>query len=231
MKIFIGWDSKQQIASQVCEYSLRANSLGELDIVNLKRNDLVLSGDYFRRDGDPSSTEFTYCRFLAPYLCGYKGWSMFVDSDFLFTADIGELFNTVYGQRGHKKRAAYCVKHLEYTPKSDTKFYGEPQLTFPKKNWSSLIIFNNEHPSTRQLTPMSVSNRSPQWLHRFNWLNEEAGELGTLPTTWNWLVGEYNYVESPPLGIHFTNGGPFNEVHGQDYEGLWNKYMKEMMSK
>jgi lipopolysaccharide biosynthesis glycosyltransferase len=229
MKIFIGWDSKQEMASKVCEYSMRANSSANLDITHLNRNDLILSGHYFRRDGDPSSTEFTYSRFLAPFLCNYKGWCMFVDSDFLFTADVQDLFNVVYKQRGYTKKAAYCVKHIEYTPKSDTKFYGKPQLTFPKKNWSSMIIFNNAHPSTRQLTPMSVSNRLPQWLHRFSWLNEEAGELGELPVSWNWLAGEYNYLDTPPQGIHFTNGGPFNEVYGQDYENLWTSYMQEMM--
>lgn len=227
MKIFIGWDSKQQTASTVCEYSLRKHCPADLDIVHLKKQDLIDSNVYFRPDGDPSSTEFTYSRFLVPHLCDYKGFAMFVDSDFLFTNNVQRLWNLVYNDFGHRSRAAYCVKHLEYTPKKDTKFYGEPQLTFPKKNWSSLIIFNNSHQDCRKLTPMTVANQTPQWLHRFNWIDNEKDALGNLPMMWNWLVGEYAELNPPPFALHYTNGGPFNEVYGQDYEGLWNKYFRE----
>jgi len=229
MRIYIGYDSQQKDASVVCEYSLRKHSKSELDIVHLDKRDLIEDGSYFRQEGDPSSTEFTYTRFLSPYLCNYTGFSMFVDSDFLFTQDIDRLHNLVLSDPMAKKRAAWCVKHLPYTPKSNTKFYGKPQINFPKKNWSSLIIFNNEHPSTRKLNPMSVSNKSPQWLHRFNWLDENERELGVLPITWNWLVGEYNNLGELPPALHYTNGGPFNGVYGQDYEEVWNRYYSETM--
>ena len=157
-----------------------------------------------------------------PYLSDYTGWSMFVDSDFVFTQNIGHLFGIVQELELQDKKAMYCVNHPEYIPKHTTKFYDKPQLTFPKKNWSSLMIFNNEHPSTQRLTPESVKRTSPQWLHRFNWLDEET-ELGKLPITWNWLIGEY--AKAPlPKGLHFTNGGPFNEVYKQDYEDVWYYY-------
>lgn len=230
MKIFIGWDSKQQAASQVAEYSLRKHCPFELDITHLKKQDLVDQKIYFRPEGDPSSTEFTYTRFLVPYLCDYKDWALFIDSDFLFTANIQKLWNLVFNDFGKKERAAYCVKHHEYTPKSDTKFYGKPQITFPKKNWSSLIIFNNEHEYCRRLSPMTVANKSPQWLHRFEWIDDQDKQLGMLPITWNWLVGEYAELDPPPFALHYTNGGPFNEVLGQDYEELWIRYFTEMTS-
>jgi hypothetical protein len=229
VRVYIGYDSKQPTASKVCEYSLRKHSSTDLDIIHLDTNELKEKKIYFRPDGDPSSTEFTYSRFLVPFLEDYKGHSIFVDSDFLFLEDINKLMNLARNDFGRNKRAAYCVKHLEYKPKSDTKFYGKPQLTFPKKNWSSLIMFNNEHPSCKKLNPMTVANKSPQWLHRFEWLNEHNEELSNLPITWNWLVGEYN-KNITPNALHFTNGGPFNEVYGQDYENVWNTYLAECMA-
>jgi lipopolysaccharide biosynthesis glycosyltransferase len=228
MRIYIGWDSNQSEASHVCEYSLRKNASfsGDLDIVHLKKQELLDNGAYFRPEGDPASTEFTYIRFLVPYLEDYKGWSMFVDSDFLFTYDINYLFSKILTDKDAHLNAAYVCKHPSYVPKNNKKFYGKPQLTFPKKNWSSLIIFNNSHPDTQKLTPMNVSNQTPQWLHRFSWTDDT--KLGHISFMWNWLVGEYEAGEPTPFGIHFTNGGPFNDVHGQDFEDLWYMYRDEM---
>tara|TARA_B100000809_G_C15133068_1_gene529295 strand:- start:2017 stop:2718 length:702 start_codon:yes stop_codon:yes gene_type:complete len=227
MKIFIGYDSDQAEASDVCEFSLRSNSHAHLDIQHIRRDELIAEGLYYSVDNRPASTQFAYTRFLTPYLSNYKGWSMFVDSDFIFTTDITELFDRVYNDDTANTKAMYCVHHPEYVPKHTTKFYDRPQLTFPKKNWSSLMIFNNDHPSTRNLNPESVNRTSPQWLHRFLWLDETT-ELGDIPITWNWLIGEYGLISTSddilPKGIHYTNGGPFNEVYGQDYEYVWNRY-------
>lgn len=228
MKIYIGYDSKQHDASRVCEYSLRKHCSTDLDIVHLKTDELKKQGIYFRTEGSPASTEFTYSRFLVPYLQNYKGWAMFVDSDFVFTHDINSLFRRVFYDLSSDTKSVYVCQHPMYTPKSDTKFYGKPQLTFPKKNWSSLMVFNCEHPHAKWLTPMSVSNQTPQWLHRFTWTTENS--LGHIPTMWNWLVGEYEGGDPIPYGIHFTNGGPFNRVYGQDYEDIWVNYYSEMSS-
>lgn len=229
MKIFIGWDSKQAIASHVCEYSLRKHAHGDLEIIHLDTQALKDSGVYFRPDGSPASTEFAYSRFLVPYLCDYEGYAMFVDSDFLFTYNINILFRRVLDYEEFFQRSSVHVcKHQDYVPNSDTKFYGQPQEAFPKKNWSSLMIFNNEHEDCKKLHPMSVANRSPQWLHRFHWTDEK--NIKHIPYMWNWLVGEYADGEPVPFGIHFTNGGPFNGVWGQDYEDIWLKYRDEMKS-
>lgn len=225
MKIYIGWDSKQVEASNVCEYSLQKHANEQLDIQHLKTHELEEQGHYFRPGGSPSSTEFTYSRFLVPFLQDYKGWAMFVDSDFLFTEDIYDLWDRVLRTAGAHNYSAFVCKHPEYVPKRNKKFYDKPQLTFPKKNWSSLIIFNCGHPDNKNLTPMSIANKSPQWLHRFHWTIDD--KLGHIPLMWNWLVGEYDGGEPIPFGIHFTNGGPFNDVHGQDYEDLWWQYKQE----
>jgi lipopolysaccharide biosynthesis glycosyltransferase len=227
MKIFIGWDSNQPIASEVAEYSLRRHATTDLEIFHIKKHEVQEHGIYYRPEGDPASTEFTYTRFLTPYLSDYKGLSMFVDSDWLFTADINELFDIAKNDPKRVETAIWVCKHPEYVPKNNVKFMNKPQLTFPRKNWSSLMIFNNEHQATRQLNPLNVSNNTPQWLHRLTWTGHHR--IGSLPLEWNWLIGEYDKLDTTPPGIHYTNGGPFNLVYGQDYEKMWEQYLKEML--
>lgn len=233
MKIYIGWDSKQSAANEVCEYSLHKYSRYPLTTKFLKRQELEESGIYYREVGDPASTEFTYTRFLVPHLENHKGWSMFVDNDFLFTADITSLFDRISREPDADDKAVYVVKHLPYIPRRETKFWGYKQLAFPRKNWTSLIIFNNSHPSCRKLTPLTVANQSPQWLHRLKWCADH--EIGDISYSWNWLVGEYGkhkyqrgIGEVIPKGLHFTNGGPWNDEWGQDYEELWLDMYREM---
>jgi hypothetical protein len=226
MKIFIGYDSLQSEASAVCEYSLRKHSSQPLEIHHLDLAVLKQNNDYFRQDS--GSTEFAYSRFLVPHLSGFDGWSMFVDSDFLFTHDIHELFKRVEQTASLQDYAVFVCKHPEYTPKNSVKFYGQPQTALPKKNWSSLMLFNNGHPATRRLTKMMVNNATPQYLHRFGWC--DLPEIGHFSFMWNWLVGEYDGGEPVPFGIHFTNGGPFNGVHGQDYADIWLRYRDELNS-
>lgn len=223
--IYIGWDSKQQTASQVCEYSIRKHASKPVRIIHLKKQDLIENNSYFRPDGDPSSTEFTYARFLVPYLENYKGNAFFVDSDFVFTSDICSLSEEI--NKRMENHSVFVTKHKDYVPKNNIKFYGEEQLTFPKKNWSSLMYFNCGHTDCKNLTPMSISNSTPQWLHRFNWTTDN--NIGHIPITWNWLVGEYGNSIDNPNGLHFTNGGPFNDVHGQDYENVWLTYYYESL--
>lgn len=225
MKIFIGYDSQQPEASAVCEYSLRKHSSTELEITHLRQTELRESNDYFRRDA--GSTEFAYTRFLVPHLSKFQGWSMFVDSDFLFTYDINKLFNKVLSSLYLDQHAVFVCRHPDYTPANHTKFYGRPQLKLPRKNWSSLMLFNNSHPATKTLTKMLVNNATPEYLHRFGWC--ETAEIGHFSFMWNWLVGEYAGGAPVPFGIHYTNGGPFNGVTGQDYQDLWLQYRDQML--
>ena len=230
-KIYIGYDSKQAIASDVCEYSIRKHlqRVPELyEIHHLKTDELREQGLYFD-DKRGASTEFSYTRFLVPKLCGYKGLAMFVDSDFIFTTDLDDLFRTIE-LNFNPEISVWCTQHQPYVPKQDTKFYGQKQEALPMKNWSSMMIFNCAHAHCNRLTPMNVSNRSPQWLHRFEWTHKN--NMGHIPFMWNWLIGEYNIEPHDglplPYGIHYTNGGPFNDVHGQDLEHVWLQYAEEM---
>ena len=89
------------------------------------------------------------------------------------------------------------------------------------------MVFNNSHPSTKTLTKMLVNNAKPEYLHRFGWC--ESREIGHISLMWNWLVGEYAGGEPTPFGIHYTNGGPFNGVMGQDYQDIWLQYRDQML--
>ena len=176
------------------------------------------TGDYYRPQPEAGSVEFTYTRFLTPYLSDHKGWALFIDCDFLFTKDVAELF-----AMADEKYALMCVKH-DYIPKNTIKMDGQKQVTYPRKNWSSCILWNCEHPSNKALTKDIVSTESGAYLHRFQFLNDE--EIGEIPLEWNWLEGEYDKPETPPAVIHFTNGGPwFDNWQEVDYADLWRSYL------
>ena len=143
---------------------------------------------------------------------------MFIDCDFLFTKDVAELF-----AMADDKYALMCVKH-DYTPKNTVKMDGQKQVSYPRKNWSSCILWNCEHPSNKALTKDVVSTESGAYLHRFQFLKDE--EIGEIPLEWNWLEGEYEKPETPPAAIHFTNGGPwFEDWQDVDYADLWRSYL------
>jgi len=165
------------------------------------------------RERNPlQSTEFSFSRFLVPSLSNYEGWSLFMDCDMMVTSDIVELF-----QEANEKYAVHVVKH-DYTPKTETKFLGQPQSVYERKNWSAVMLFNNSR--CRQLTPQYVNTASGLQLHRFHWLHDS--EIGSLPGKWNFLVGEYEKPKSVPANIHWTIGGPwFPEYVKTDYADLW----------
>jgi hypothetical protein len=116
-----------------------------------------------------------------------------------------------------------CVKH-DYVPRNAVKMDGQKQVSYPRKNWSSCILWNCGHPSNKALTKDIVSEESGAFLHRFQFLKDE--EIGELPLEWNWLEGEYDKPETPPAVIHFTNGGPwFENWQDVDYAELWRSYL------
>jgi lipopolysaccharide biosynthesis glycosyltransferase len=217
LKVFIGWDSREQYAYEVCVTSLKKYSSQEIDVYPIVRDVLIDTGDYYRPQPEAGSVEFTYTRFLAPYLADHKGWALFIDCDFLFTKDVAELF-----AMADDKYALMCVKH-DYAPKNTVKMDGQKQVSYPRKNWSSCILWNCEHPSNKALTKDVVSTESGAYLHRFQFLKDE--EIGEIPLEWNWLEGEYEKPETPPAAIHFTNGGPwFEDWQDVDYADLWRSY-------
>ena len=214
VRVFVGWDSREPIAYDVCAHSIRRHASTDVEITPLKRDALQAEGLY-ARDGDPlASTEFTYTRFLTPHLAGFEGWALFIDCDFLFTGDIAAL----WAERDDSK-AVLCVQH-DYRPTEATKMDGKPQTVYPRKNWSSMMLFNCGHPSVRRLTPEAVSRESPAWLHRMQWADD--AEIGAVDKTWNFLEGWYKPEATPPKAIHFTRGGPwFDDWRDVDFADLW----------
>lgn len=214
MKIFIGWDSREPVAYKVCSFSIkRHNKNKNVSIYPLKQKTLRELGIYNRPIDNLASTEFSLTRFLIPFLSDYVGFSVFMDCDFLIQSDIQELFDTI-----DKSKAVSVVKH-DFIPKNTTKMDGKIQHIYPRKNWSSLMIFNNAHPSNKKLTLELVNNESSQYLHRLSWLDDK--EIGDIDHTWNYLVGWYNDLEKPKA-IHYTDGGPwFNDYYNCDFSKEW----------
>ena len=132
MNIYIGYDSREDLAYQVCSHSIMSLS-NSANIYPLKLNDLREKGYYKRGEDKLGSTEFTFSRFLVPILNDYKGWALFCDCDLLFLKPVEELFSLV-----DDKYAVMCVQH-DYAPKGNTKMDGRIQSIYPRKNWLSLI--------------------------------------------------------------------------------------------
>ncbi|MGG7576452.1 glycosyltransferase [Rhizobium sp. Nf11,1] len=210
VRIFVGFDSKEVVA-----YHVLVQSIIEKSSLPVEFSPLVLSnlsGVFNRERNALQSTEFSFSRFLTPYLSGYRGWSIFMDCDMLMRADIAE----VWALRD-ERYAVMCVKH-DYQPKIDTKFLGQTQTKYEKKNWSSFIMFNND--KCRTLTPDYVNTATGLQLHQFKWL-ENDDQIGELPVTWNYLVNEYDYREDAK-NVHFTDGGPYFEKYkDDDYAEEW----------
>jgi len=222
LQIFIGFDSTnfgQELAYEVCRRSIEKYNLSKIKIIKLEKKKLIQQGLFKREDND-GATEFTYTRFLVPYLSNYEGYSLFCDSDFLWFCDIKELFERYVDSN----KAIACVKHDYQNCHGKTKMDGQVQEYYPRKNWSSLIIFNNSHPSTKKLTLDNVNQKSPKWLHRFEWVNDH--EIIEIPKEYNYLVGYYQTNEFKAL--HFTDGGPWHPGYEKiKYGDLWLSYLNK----
>lgn len=163
-------------------------------------------GRVYTRDDPRASTQFSLTRFLVPHLAGYSGAALFVDCDMIFRADVYELF----AELDHT--CSVMVAKHEYTPKTGTKFMGATQHSYPRKNWSSVMLFNCGHKHTHRLTPEYVNSVPPSDLHRFAWTDDDR--IGALPLEWNWLVGEYEPNEDAKL-LHYTLGTPCFEDYAE----------------
>ena len=220
INVFIGYDSNEKIASTICKFSLKKNTTIPISIKLLKINELRKKKIYLRKNDKKSSTEFTFSRFLVPYLSKYKGWSIFCDCDFLWIGDLKEL-----KKKFNKKYAVMCVKH-NYKPRKNFKFDNKKQYIYPRKNWSSMVIWNNEHLSNKKLTLKMINKEGGKFLHRFAWLKDN--EIGSIPHNWNWLVGYYKENKNnKPKAIHYTDGGPWHKGYeNSELSGKWKKYLK-----
>jgi hypothetical protein len=236
LRIFIGYDSREPIALHVLSHSILRRASRPVSITPLALDHLA-RWLYTRERTAKESTEFSFTRFLVPYLSGYQGHSIFMDCDMLCLADIHTVMTHIGGDaRTCPPEAVWVVMH-DYVPRAARKFLGQTQLAYPRKNWSSFVVFNNER--CRALTPEYVNTATGLELHRFQWLADE--QIGSLPLQWNWLVEEYGYdaalddcpwhaplgdaliaYTDPPKILHYTNGGPwFDDYKLTDHAQEW----------
>jgi hypothetical protein len=202
--IFIGYDPRERAATNVLIDSLYQHSSMPLAITPLVTPQLEAQGLYTRARNPLQSTAFSFSRFLVPRLMNYRGWAIFMDCDMLCRGDIAAL----WAERD-ERYALLCVQH-DHIPTETVKFLGETQSAYPKKNWSSLMLFNSERCTA--LTPEYVNEASGLELHRFHWLAGDH-EVGALTHRWNHLVdvkpAPAAVADGGPLLLHWTLGGPW----------------------
>jgi lipopolysaccharide biosynthesis glycosyltransferase len=224
MKVYVGYDPREDIAYQVCKHSILSRN-NEVVVKPLIQKELREQGYYDRPIDKLASTEFTFTRFLVPELSNFNGWAVFMDCDMILQSDIAELF-----AQADDRYAVMCVKH-DYTPKEGTKMDGKAQTVYPRKNWSSVMLFNCGHLSNQNLNVELINNPevTGKYLHRFSWLKDE--EIGELKPEWNWLAGWYKEPDDgKPKLIHYTEGGPwFENYRTCDYHLEWKKELYDMM--
>ena len=222
LRVFIGYDSREDIAYQVARASLIRHASIPVEVFPIKQRELREEGLYWRPIDNLSSTEFSFTRFLTPYLAGYSGWALFCDCDFLFRGDIATLMDYADGAK-----ACLVVPH-DYRPTEAVKMDNRAQHQYPRKNWSSFMLLNCEHEQVQKLTPELVNVASGMYLHRFEWLTDDA--IGHLPIAFNYLEGWYTKDDCPnPIAVHFTRGGPWFKDHTNvEYGDEWMRASKSL---
>ena len=212
--IVVGYDQVESIAYHVfCQSVLEKASI-PVSFVPLTRNSIR----NYCEDHTDGSNQFTYTRFLTPYLLNYQGWAIYADSDMVCMEDIAELWKL-----RDSTKAIQVVKH-DYKTKFNSKYLSKKNENYPRKNWSSLILWNCEHIANRIITPLFVENKSGAYLHQFKWIHDSY--IGELPPEWNWLAIEYQPNYSASL-IHYTLGLPcFDEYRESEMSDVWNAVYK-----
>ena len=218
LNVYIGYDPRESVAFYTLAHSILRRSSIPVSIAPLMQGQL--KGLYRRERGPTESTEFSLTRFLVPALSEFRGWSIFMDCDMLCRADIAGLAREIERQ---PDKAVLVCQH-DYVPKTQRKFLGHVQTKYPRKNWSSLMLFNNAR--CRALSADYVNSASGLELHRFAWTDDEA--IGALPLEWNWLVGEYDYNAAAKI-VHYTIGGPYFDAYRScDYAEEWFAELESM---
>jgi len=226
MKIVVGYDPVEEKALDALVRSVAANTLRAISIDLLNEEKLRSQGLYSRLmdkrgqyydliSNAPSATEFSTSRFLTPII-NQSGWVLFVDCDIVFLVDPHDILAHV-----DPSKAVMVVKH-DHLGKEGIKMGGIEQTSYRRKNWSSVMLFNCDHPSNHRLSLHDVNSRPGRDLHRFYWLDDS--EIGELPAEWNWLVGVQEMPDAPKIA-HFTLGGPWIEGwQPTEYDDIWNRY-------
>lgn len=210
IRVFIGYDSHMPVVFSVLSHSIHVRASQPVSIMPIMLSQLQ---GVFKRERNPlQSTEFSFSRFLTPYLCAFEGWSIFMDNDMLVLDDLAKLWAL-----RDERYAVQVVKHM-HVPNEDIKFLDQPQTKYEKKNWSSVILFNNAR--CKVLTPEFINTATGLMLHQFKWLADD-GLIGELPHRWNHLV-DYDPPNPDVSLVHYTLGGPFyHEFMQCEYAAEW----------
>ena len=218
LNIFVGFDQKEAIAYHTFVQSIIENSSIPLSITPLAENNL----DEYSEQHTDGTNKFTYSRFLVPFLMNFKGWAVFVDGDMVCLSDLKKL------KRYFDPNLAVSVVKHEYKTKQKVKYFGQKNENYPRKNWSSVIVWNCSHPKNKILKPSFINKKEGSFLHRFKWL--EDVEIGELPKTWNWLAIEYQERKKIDL-IHYTLGTPcFREYSNTSLSSYWKNTFQKLLT-
>ena len=209
--VFIGYDPREAIAYHTCVNSIIRYASQPVAIIPIALN---LFQDYKETHTD-GSNHFIYTRFLVPHLMGFKGWAIFIDGDMIVRDDIIKLWNLK-----ELDKDVMVVKH-DYQTRMPVKYLGAKNEDYPRKNWSSVILWNCNSFPNRQLAPEFVQKSSGSFLHRFAWLDDDR--IGELPPEWNWLPDEYGVNADAKL-LHYTLGTPcFQEFADTPQADEWHR--------
>jgi len=220
LRLYIGYDKAESEAYRVAVKTLADYTDIEpepLDAERLQASGLLRRPVDHRGQmydfvsGSPCSTDFAASRFLVPILC-QSGWALFTDCDVVFLADPSELMAVA-----DPDKAVMVVKHDHFG--HGTKMGGMVQTNYNRKNWSSVMLFNCDHPANRRLSVQDVNERPGRDLHAFYWLHDS--EIGELPKEYNWLVNVTEKPDNPKIA-HYTQGGPWIKGwHRVEHDDLW----------
>jgi hypothetical protein len=210
IRIFVGYDAREALAFSVLSHSIHARASEPVAIAPVMLSQLV--SVHTRERNALQSTDFSFSRFLTPWLCGFEGWALFMDCDMVALDDIAKLWRL-----RDERYAVQVVKH-HHAPKEEVKFLGQKQSKYEKKNWSSVMLMNCA--KCHALTPQYVNEASGLELHQFKWLESDA-LIDEIPSRWNHLVG-YDAPRRDAGLVHFTIGGPyFEEYRDCEYSRQW----------
>jgi hypothetical protein len=241
LNVYIGYDAREQEAYEVCRHSLLKfnNENFRVNPIPIKHQELREMGLFDRRwvidedgqywdelDGKPFSTEFSHTRFAlqeyATTIHNQTGWTMFVDCDFLFRRPVKELFDLV-----DDKYAVMCVK-FDWKPRNTVKMDNKIQSAYPRKLWSSLMLWNLDHPENKRMGYIKLNNAYGIDLHTFTWLNDDK-LIGSIPEKWN-HVPTVSLKDEDAFAVHFSEGGPwFKGYEYVDYSFEWRKEQVEAL--
>jgi lipopolysaccharide biosynthesis glycosyltransferase len=204
LRIYIGYDPREAIAFHTCVNSIIRYASQPVSITPLALTNLT---GYIEKHKD-ASNEFVYSRFLVPHFENHRGWALFIDGDMIFRDDVTKLFNLI----DHSK-AVMVVKH-DYKTRAKKKYLNSVNEDYPRKNWSSVILWNCGSAINNKLTPEFIEKAEGKELHRFLWIPDDR--IGELPISWNWLPQEHGEWKEAKL-IHYTLGTPCFKENKDDF--------------